>query len=114
MDLLKAVLLSAALLTPVVAAAEDLGARDLAPTALESYTHAPANIGSAKVVDQRGRMVGSIKGIETDAAGRPDAISIQPANGQPLMVVAAGDASYDKARNVVVTAVEPLGVAFAK
>jgi hypothetical protein len=114
MDLLKAVALSAALLAPAVAAAQDLSARDLAPMALESYTTPPANIKSAKVFDQRGHMVGSVKGIATDAAGKPDAISIQPADGQPLMVVGAGDASYDQAHNIVVTAVEPQGIASAK
>ena len=114
MDLLKAVALSAALLAPVVAAAQDLGTRDLAPMTLESYTTPPVNIDSAKVFDQRGHMVGSVKGIETDAAGKPDAISILPANGQPLMVVAAGDASYEQARNAVIIAVEPLGIASAK
>jgi hypothetical protein len=114
MDFLKAVTLSVTLLIPVVAEAQDLDTRALAPMALESYATPPANITSAKVFDQRGRMVGSVKGIETDAAGKPDAISIEPANGQPLMVVAAGDVIYDKNRNVVVTAVEPLGIASAK
>jgi hypothetical protein len=114
MDLLKAVVISAACFAPVVAVAQDMGIQDLAPMALQSYTTPPANIVSAKVFDQRGNMVGSVKGIATDAAGKPAAISIQPANGEPLRVVAAGDASYDKAHNVVVTAVEPSGLASAK
>jgi hypothetical protein len=82
--------------------------------ALDSYTAPPKNIDSAQVFDQRGRLVGSVKGIVTDAAGKPNAISIQPSGGRPLMVVGAGDVSYDQARNVVVTAIEPQGIASAK
>jgi len=82
--------------------------------ALDSYTVPPKNIDSARVFDQRGRVVGSVKGIESDAAGKPDAISIQLSDGRPLMVVAAGDVSYDQERNVVVTAIDPQGIALAK
>jgi hypothetical protein len=81
---------------------------------LDSYSAPPKNIDSAQVFDQRGRVVGSVKGIETDAAGKPDAISIQPSSGQPLWVIGAGDVSYDQARNVVITAIEPQGIASAK
>jgi len=79
--------------------------------ALDSYTAPPNNIYSAQVFDQRGSVVGSVKGIETDAAGKPDAISSQPSGGRQLMVVGAGDVSYDQARNVLITAIEPQGIA---
>jgi hypothetical protein len=113
-DMLRSIALCAAFLVPVVAGARDLGSQDLAPMALDSYTASPKKIDSAQVFDQRGRLVGSVKGIVTDAAGKPDAISIQPSGGRPLMVVAAGDVSYDRERNIVVTAVEPQGIASAK
>jgi hypothetical protein len=109
--MLKSIVLCAAFLAPVVAGAQDINSEDLAPMALDSYTMAPKNIDSAQVLDQRGRVVGSVRGIETDAAGRPAAISIQPTSGKPLMVVAAGDVSYDQENNVVVTAVMPQGIA---
>ena len=114
MDMLRSIALCAAFLVPVVAGAQDLSSQDLAPMVLDSYTAPPKNIDSAQVFDQRGRLVGSVKGIVTDAAGKPDAISIQPSGGRPLMVVAAGDVSYDQERNIVVTAVEPQGIALAK
>jgi hypothetical protein len=65
MDLLKAVALSAALMTPVVAGLQDLSSQDAPPAASESYTAAPRNIDSA---DLRG----PVKTIQTDA--KPDAI----------------------------------------
>ena len=114
MDILRSIALCAACLTPVLAGAQDLSSQDLAPMVLDSYTAPPKNIDSAQVFDQRGRVIGSVKGIEPDAAGKPDAISIQPSSGQPLMVIGAGDVSYDQARNVVVTAIEPRGIALAK
>jgi hypothetical protein len=113
-NILKSIALCAACLMPGLAGAQDLSFKDLAPMALNGYTASPKNIDSAQVFDQRARVVGSVKGIETDAAGKPDAISIQPSNGQPLMVVGAGDVSYDQARNVVVTAVEPQEIAATK
>ena len=114
MRMLNSVVLSAAMLAPVAAEAQDVGSH-FAPMALNSYTTSPAKLGSAKVFDQHGNMVGSVKGIATDAAGKPAAISVQPASGGPLMIVAAGAASFDQARNEVITsAVEPLGIASAK
>jgi hypothetical protein len=98
----------------MIAGAQDMSPKDLAPTALDSYTAPPKNIDSAQVFDQRGISIGSVKGIETDAAGKPDAISIQPTGGRQLMVVGAGGVSYDEARNVLITAIEPQGVALAK
>lgn len=114
MKLLRCVVLSTAVLAPVAAEAQDLN-RHLAPMVLSSFPTPPANIISAKVFDPRGNMVGSIKGVATDAEGKPAAISVQPANGRSLIVVAAGAASYDQARNAIITsAIEPLGVASAK
>jgi len=114
MDILRSVVLCAACLAPVIAGAQDLSPQDLAPMALDSYAAPPKNIDSAQVFDQRGSSIGSVKGIETDAAGKPDAISIQPTGGRQLMVVGAGDVSYDQSRNVIIIAIEPQGVALAK
>jgi hypothetical protein len=114
MDILRSIVLCAACLAPVFARAQDLNPQDFAPMALGSFTALPKNIYSAQVFDQRGSVVGSVKGIETDAAGKPDAISIQPSDGQQIMVVGAGDVSYDQVRNVLVTAIEPHGIALEK
>jgi len=72
MDLLKAVALSAALMTPVVAGFQDLSSQDVPPATSENYTAAPKNIDSAQAFDLRG----PVKAVQTDA--KPD--SIQPGN----------------------------------
>jgi hypothetical protein len=113
MDLLNAAALSAAFLVPVIAGAQDLNQPDIAPMALNSFSAVPPAITSAKVFDQRDRLFGAVKGIEPDASGKPDAISIQPTSGQ-LIVVAAGDVSYDQEHNIVITAVVLQGIASVK
>lgn len=96
MNLIKAVVIGAALLAPVVASAEDL-----APMALNSLPAPPPKITTAQVENLHGQVIGRVEKIVTDASGKPAAISVTSPDG--IRVVAAGAASYDEARNLVFT-----------
>ena len=83
----------------------------LAPMALNSLTRVPANITSATVMDQEGRVIGKVQRIVADQDGRPAAISYLTAQGK-LVIVAAPAVSYDGQRNILVTADSPQLLAF--
>ena len=95
MDLLKASLISAALLTPVIA-----GAEDLAPMSLSSLPAPPPGLTTATVENLHAQVIGKVAAVATDPSGKPAAISI--ATSQGTTVVAAQAASYDESRNLVV------------
>jgi hypothetical protein len=99
MDVLKSVLLGAALLAPVIA-----GAQDLAPVALNSLSAMPQGIRSARVLDQHGNYLGNVQHVAADQYGKPLAISILPKGGH-LTVVSASAVSYDESRNVLVASI---------
>lgn len=82
-----------ALATPAVA-------QEFAPVALNSLSAAPAQIATARVMDQNGRVIGKVRAVATDQDGRPSAISY--VNGKQLLVIAAPAVSYDAQKNIVV------------
>jgi len=96
MDLIKAVMIGAAVLAPVIASAEDL-----APMALNSLPAPPPKITTAQVENLHGQVIGRVEKIVTDPSGKPAAISITSSEG--TKVVAASAASYDEVRNLVFT-----------
>jgi hypothetical protein len=101
MDMLKATLIGAALLIPVIASAQDLSAQDLAPMSLASLPAAPANITTAKVDNLHGQTVGRVAAVIADAAGHPAAVSVVTSEG--TTVIAANSASYDESHNTLYT-----------
>jgi hypothetical protein len=69
------------------------GAEVMAPTALNSLT-APPNVGSAQVMDQHGRVIGTAPRIQTDQDGKPAALAFTAQNGATIVVGAAA-VSFD-------------------
>jgi hypothetical protein len=96
MDLIKAIVIGAAVLAPVTASAQDL-----APMALNSLPAPPPKITTAQVENLHGQVIGRVEKIVTDPSGKPAAIAVVSSEG--TRVVAAGAASYDEARNLVIT-----------
>ena len=70
-------------------------AQELAPIALNSLSTTPANITSARVLDQNGRILGQVERIQTDQDGNPSAIAFRAADGRGTIVLAAAGVSYD-------------------
>lgn len=68
-------------------------AEDLAPMALNSLSTAP-NIASQPVMDQHGKRIGTAQAVQTDASGKPAALSLRTADGK-LIVLGAAAISYD-------------------
>ena len=95
MDLLKATLIGAAILIPVVASAEDL-----APMSLSSLPAPPPKLVTATVENLHSQVIGKVAAVATDPSGKPAAISVVTSQG--TTVVAAQAASYDESRNLVV------------
>lgn len=73
---------------------------DIAPVALNSLSAPPHNLVGAPVLDQRGHLLGKVAQVQTDAAGRPDALAFKAITGQQLVVVSAAAASFDGAQVV--------------
>lgn len=96
MNLLKALLAGAAILTPVTA-----GAQDLAPMSMSSLPAPPARIASATVENLHGQVIGHVRTVASDPTGKPAALSVMTPQG--TIVVAAQAASYDESRNLVFT-----------
>lgn len=78
------------LVCPVLA-----GAQEMAPVALNSLSAAPHAITGAKVMDQRGHLLGHVSRVQTDQDGRPSAVAFTPVNGKTVVVIGAAAASYD-------------------
>ena len=87
-------------------------AGDFAPMALNSYTAAPTVLRSATVFQQDGTVLGNIQGVERSASGI-NLVRIGVAGGRVITLQAA-DASYDAAKNQVVTDMAATKAAAAK
>ena len=96
MDLIKAVVIGAAVLAPVIASAQDL-----APMALNSLPAPPPGITTAQVENLHGQVIGKVEKIVMDPSGKLAAIAVTSSEG--TKVVAAAAASYDESRNLVFT-----------
>lgn len=68
-------------------------AEDLAPMALNSLSTAP-DIASRPVMDQHGKTIGTAQAVQTDASGKPSAISLRTPDGKTIVLGAAA-VSYD-------------------
>ena len=88
------------LLAPLLFAPTLVHAENMAPSALNSLSSAPASISSAQVLDQNGRVLGKVERVQTDQDGKPSALSFRANDGR-LVVIAAAATSYDG--KVVVT-----------
>jgi hypothetical protein len=69
------------------------GAETMAPTALNSLTAAPS-LGSAQVMDQHRRVIGTAPRVQTDQDGKPAALAFTAQNGTTIVLGAAA-VSFD-------------------
>jgi hypothetical protein len=85
-----AAFLSLFLACPILA-----NAGEMAPVALNSLSAAPHAITGAKVMDQRGHLLGQVARVQTDQDGRPSALAFTASGSGKLVVVSAAAVSYD-------------------
>jgi hypothetical protein len=69
-------------------------AEDIAPTALNSLSSAPAGLKAAQVMDQNGHVLGKVEQVQTDQDGKLAALSFRAQDGR-LVVIGAAATSYD-------------------
>jgi hypothetical protein len=86
-------------------------AQDLAPMALNSLSTAP-NVASRPVMDQHGKAIGTAQAVQTDASGKPSAMSLRTADGR-IIVLGAAAVSFD-GRVLVADSQEPQIAALAQ
>lgn len=79
-------------------------AEDLAPMALNSLSTAP-NVAARPVMDQHGKQIGTAQAVQTDAFGKPSAVSLRTSDGRTI-VLGAAVVSYD-GRMLVADNAEP-------
>ena len=80
-------------------------AEDLAPMALNSLSTAP-DIASRPVMDQHGKTIGTAQAVQTDASGKPSAMSLRTPDGKTIVLGAAA-VSYDGRGVLVADSQEP-------
>jgi hypothetical protein len=85
-------------------------ADDLAPMALNSFSIAP-NVAARPVMDQQGKVIGQAQAVQTDASGKPSAISLRTPDGKTIVLGAAA-VSFD-GRVLVADSREPQIAALA-
>jgi hypothetical protein len=78
----------------LIAVPATAGAKEFAPTALNSLSAAPANIALIQVMDQNGQVIGQAIRVQTDQDGRPAALAFRANNGSTVVIGAAAT-SYD-------------------
>jgi hypothetical protein len=86
-------------------------AEDLAPMALNSLSTAP-NVAARPVMDQHGKEIGKAQAVQTDAFGKPSAMSLRTADGRTIVLGAAA-VSFD-GRVLVADSQEPQIAALAQ
>lgn len=97
-------------LTSLLAFSAPAFAEDLAPMALNSLSTAP-NIASRPVMDQHGKTIGTAQAVQTDASGKPSAMSLRTPDGK-IIVLGAAAVSFD-GRVLVADSQEPQIAALA-
>jgi hypothetical protein len=94
--LLAILVLAGLLILPAGAFADNL-----APTALNSFTIAPARLATASVLDTKGDVVGSVQKIETDPNGKPLRVDILLSSNKTALSLPADAVSYDETANTI-------------
>lgn len=78
---------------------------DLAPMALNSLS-TPPDVASRPVMDQYGKEIGKALAVQTDAFGKPSAMSLRTPDGRTIVLGAAA-VSYDGRGVLVADSQEP-------
>ncbi len=79
------------------------GDQALAPMALNSLSNPPAEIATARVVDDKGMTVGAVQKVDIDG-GKPSKVEIALLGSDRIIALEAGQLSYDKSNNVLTAA----------
>ena len=73
-----------------------------ASVALTSLSNPPNDIATAKVVDDKGSIVGAVQKVELDAAGKPTNVEIALLGTDHIIAMNPQDLRYDTVNNVVI------------
>lgn len=83
-----------------------LSGPSLAPIALNSLSSPPDNIATAKVVDDKGIVVGAVQKVDLDQAGKPTRVEIALLGSNRIIALDSASLSYDQANNVMTAAMD--------
>jgi hypothetical protein len=98
--------------TPRVMASNSVAAADaaqpvpqptMAPMALNSFSNPPDKVATARVVDQKGIVIGSVQKVDVAAGGKPTAVEIALLGTNQIVSLDAKAVSYDATNNVLMT-----------
>jgi len=78
----------------------------LAPIALNSLSSPPDKIATARVVDDKGAIVGAVQKVELGAGGNPTQVEIALLGSDRVVTLDSRQLSYDEANNVVTAALD--------
>jgi hypothetical protein len=87
-------------------AAEQTGAENIAPIALNSLANPPDKIATARVVDDKGITVGAVQKVEMDQSGKPLQVEIALLGADRVIALPSSQLSYDQPNNVVTAAMD--------
>ena len=98
-----AVLVGTALAGPVAHQSHE---ETIAPIALNSLSSPPDKIATARVVDDKGTIVGAVQKVELGAGGKPTQVEIALLGSDRVVALDSRQLSYDEANNVVTAALD--------
>jgi hypothetical protein len=99
--ILSTVVAGTALLLNLAVARDNPDMPQMAPMALNSYTWAPRNIGTANVVDLNGDLIGRVHKLDLDPTGKPQGLEVLLTGPGRVINVVANNVSYDEQQNIV-------------
>jgi hypothetical protein len=103
---IHSIVIAGLLIVPFIGLAVAAGAatpsQNVSPSALNSFTSVPSGLRKAEVFDEKGKAVGVVQKVDTDASGHPVRIEVLAPGGRQVAVNAAA-ASYDPQFKRVVT-----------
>jgi hypothetical protein len=73
-----------------------------APVALKSLSNPPGKIATARVVDEKGIMVGAVQRVELDINGRPSNLEFALLGTEQIIAPHSSNFSYDERKNALV------------
>ena len=111
--ILSSLVAGTALLLNLTVAKDSPDVPQMAPMALNSYTSAPRNIGSANVLDLNGDLIGRVQKLDLDPAGKPQGLEVLLTGSSRTINVVAYNVSYDEQQNIVTVGLDKQEVAKA-
>ena len=79
--------------------------------ALNSLPNPPDKIATARVVDDKGTVVGAVQKVEMDQSGKPIRVDIALLGSDQIVALDSARLSYDASNNVVTAALDKSQIA---